>query len=146
MVADDITKIESIIGSKDGFVGADILLTADWPKGVENHTHPPDELDMSGVGSEAVGRLAVSVKPRYHFAGSRHCFYERTPYRYVCVAHTHTYTHTRTTSYMYLSLSHTHTHITCVSHTCTHLCTHTPLHTLCIIHISNSIPPLTSLW
>ena len=36
---------------------------------------------MKYVGAEPVSRLAMAVKPRYHFAGKHHRFYERTPYR-----------------------------------------------------------------
>lgn len=82
ITADDVTGIESIIESKDNFRGVDILLTSDWPSGVATHTQPPEQLDMTCTGSEAVARLAVTVRPRYHFAGSMHRFYERTPYRY----------------------------------------------------------------
>lgn len=82
ITADDVTGIESIIESKDNFRGVDVLLTSDWPSGVATHTQPPEQLDMTCTGSEAVAKLAVTVKPRYHFAGSMHRFYERTPYRY----------------------------------------------------------------
>ena len=63
--------------------GVDLLLTSDWPKGVENHTSVPEGLNMRHVGSEAVARLAMAVRPRYHFAGTMQCFYERIPYRYM---------------------------------------------------------------
>ena len=36
---------------------------------------------MKYVGAEPVSQLAMAVKPRYHFAGKHHRFYERTPYR-----------------------------------------------------------------
>ena len=81
MTADDITSIEDIIRSRDNFSGVDILLTYDWPRGVHTHTQPPEQLDMSGVGSEPVARLAMAARPRYHFAGTVHRFYERIPYR-----------------------------------------------------------------
>ena len=81
---DDITSTEEIVQSKDGFRGVDVLLTSEWPRGVDTHTQPPKQLDMSCTGSEAIARLAMAVRPRYHFAGSMHRFYERTPYRYTC--------------------------------------------------------------
>ena len=44
---------------------------------------------MKYVGAEPVSRLAMAVKPRYHFAGKHHRFYERTPYRLgMCVMNT----------------------------------------------------------
>ena len=39
---------------------------------------------MKYVGTSPVRRLAMAIKPRYHFAGKHHQFYERTPYRSVC--------------------------------------------------------------
>lgn len=44
---------------------------------------------MKYVGAEPVSQLAMAVKPRYHFAGKHHRFYERTPYRLgMCVMNT----------------------------------------------------------
>jgi len=83
ITSNDVTSIETIVRSKSSFSGVDLLLTSDWPKGVENHTSVPEGLNMRHVGSEAVARLAMAVRPRYHFAGTMQCFYERTPYRYM---------------------------------------------------------------
>ena len=38
--------------------------------------------DSRQVGAEPISTLAMRLKPRYHFAGTHHKFYERTPYRY----------------------------------------------------------------
>ena len=82
MTASDVESIEEIVQSKEDFRGIDLLLTSDWPKGVTTHTaQPPEWLDASQAGSEAVARLAMAVRPRYHFAGTLSHFYERTPYR-----------------------------------------------------------------
>ena len=83
ITSNDVTSIETIVRSKSNFSGVDLLLTSDWPKGVENHTSVPEGLNMRHVGSEAVARLAMAVRPRYHFAGTMQCFYERIPYRYM---------------------------------------------------------------
>ena len=86
MNAGDIESVEGIVQSKDGFRGVDILLTSDWPKGVTTHvTQPPDWLDTNQTGSEASARVAMAVRPRYHFTAGLHHFYERTPYRYTCI-------------------------------------------------------------
>ena len=38
--------------------------------------------DTRQVGADPISTLAMRLKPRYHFAGTHHKFYERTPYRY----------------------------------------------------------------
>ena len=73
--------METIIKSKPNFRGVDLLLTSDWPKGVTNYTSPPTGVAMELVGSESVAKVALVARPRYHFAGTMHSFYERTPYR-----------------------------------------------------------------
>ena len=35
----------------------------------------------SNVGSQAVSQLALTLRPRYHYAGTQGVFYERQPYR-----------------------------------------------------------------
>lgn len=39
----DIASMESY-SEADGFRGVDLLLTSEWPKGVENYTSPPVRL------------------------------------------------------------------------------------------------------
>ena len=41
-------------------------------------THPTAK--GLGIGSQDVASYALAVRPRYHFAGSRDCFYQRPPY------------------------------------------------------------------
>ena len=38
---------------------------------------------MTHIGGEPLSRLAMVLKPRYHFAGLQHTFYERIPYRLI---------------------------------------------------------------
>ena len=38
---------------------------------------------MTHIGGEPLSRLAMVLKPRYHFAGLQHTFYERVPYRLI---------------------------------------------------------------
>jgi hypothetical protein len=82
MTAGDLESVQEIVQSRQDFRGVDVLLTSEWPRGVATHTgQPPDWLAEAGTGSEAVSRLAVAVRPRYHFVGGLNHFYERTPYR-----------------------------------------------------------------
>lgn len=57
--------------------GIDILVTSQWPEGVDN----------SGVhkqaGSKLISWLAQEIRPRYHFCGLADTYYERVPYRFV---------------------------------------------------------------
>ena len=81
------------MSSREGFRGVDLLLTAEWPRGVATHVAPPpDWLNEEGGarGCEVVARLAALVRPRYHFVGGLRQFYERTPYR--CVVYSDSFT------------------------------------------------------
>ncbi|XP_064384041.1 CWF19-like protein 1 [Halichondria panicea] len=40
-----------------------------------------DGLDLSAVGAKPLSKLAMCLKPRYHFAALHQTFYERIPYR-----------------------------------------------------------------
>ncbi len=68
----------------------DLLLTAQWPAGVERWTRAIEAKDEEGqarernslkFGSALVSRLAKDLEPRYHLAGTHNIFYERAPYR-----------------------------------------------------------------
>ena len=75
-----------------GYRGCDVLLTSEWPR--ETH-HFLNETDLTalrstgvglGIGSQEVASFALSVRARYHFAGSRGSFYQRPLYcNPVCV-------------------------------------------------------------
>ncbi|XP_064384037.1 CWF19-like protein 1 [Halichondria panicea] len=67
--------------SGEGYRGVDILLTSDWPGAVDKFTVAPDGLDLSAVGAKPLSKLAMCLKPRYHFAALHQTFYERIPYR-----------------------------------------------------------------
>ncbi|CAM9534173.1 unnamed protein product [Chrysoparadoxa australica] len=76
------------IAAMPGYRGADLLLTSDWARGVEVDlpTSTYEELKalgvhVAGVGSTVAAEAAVSVKPRYHFAGGEGIFFQRQPYR-----------------------------------------------------------------
>ena len=62
------------------FVGVDVLITSEWPRGVTRFAGKPEDLpDEAGAG--IISKLAVNLRPRYHFAGTYGCHFERKPYR-----------------------------------------------------------------
>jgi len=65
------------------YVGVDILLTSDWPKGISNNCGQSrcESVDDLTAGSAIVSRLALLARPRYHFSGIQGEHYERPPYR-----------------------------------------------------------------
>ena len=63
------------------YLGVDILLTADWPKGVSSNLPSRPAVDDMTVGSPLVSRLALLCRPRYHFCAGQGEHYERPPYR-----------------------------------------------------------------
>ena len=63
------------------YLGVDILLTRDWPKGVSNNLPSRPTVDDMTVGSPLVSRLALLSRPRYHFCAGQGEHYERPPYR-----------------------------------------------------------------
>jgi len=73
-----------------GFMGVDVLLTDDWPRGIDVGADDDDalkELEAMGVrphacGSEKLAAAVVACRPRYHFAGSRDAFWARAPFRH----------------------------------------------------------------
>lgn len=68
------------------YTGVDILMTSEWPKGICTFVSEPDGYSED-IGSTVVSKLAVNIRPRYHFAGLHGIHYERLPYRNhrVCV-------------------------------------------------------------
>ncbi|KZS05856.1 CWF19 protein 1 [Daphnia magna] len=74
-----IKSIEVQVGNSS--TGVDILLTSQWPKGVENLAAPLDCGNSEKFGSSLISRLTQKIKPRYHFVGSEGVYYERFPYR-----------------------------------------------------------------
>lgn len=64
--------------------GIDILLTSQWPMGIDNDDKKTDQNDSKIAASKLVSWLAREIKPRYHFAGLNGRYFERLPYRFVC--------------------------------------------------------------
>lgn len=55
--------------------GIDILVTSQWPAGIENNG------TKDQTGSKLISWLAREIRPRYHFCGLADFYYERVPYR-----------------------------------------------------------------
>ncbi|XP_014665248.1 PREDICTED: CWF19-like protein 1 [Priapulus caudatus] len=80
--AKDVTNLLDTITQSTVSNGVDILLTSQWPSGVSNYTKSPVGLEESNkLDSRAIAQLALALKPRYHFAGSKGIYFERHPYR-----------------------------------------------------------------
>ena len=76
-VTDIYSRLKKIPG---GDIGIDILLTSEWPSGfdleLEHHHRPPKATNLSSL----VADLAKHLRPRYHFVGLEHVWYQRPPY------------------------------------------------------------------
>lgn len=77
----DISSLTLPVISDSKFKGVDILITSQWPRGVDKYGIKMESVDTSSNGSIAVSQLAMHLQPRYHFAGMEGEFYERQPYR-----------------------------------------------------------------
>ncbi|CAG2205549.1 CWF19-like protein 1 [Mytilus edulis] len=77
----DVTSLLLPVATDTKFQGVDILITSQWPKGVDRYGIPVGELATTNVGSSLVSQLAINLRPRYHFCGMENVFYERQPYR-----------------------------------------------------------------
>lgn len=73
----------------------DLLLTTQWPAGVERWTRPilvaekeeeQKKKNSLRFGSALISRLAKNLEPRYHVAATHGIYYERAPYRNHVVA------------------------------------------------------------
>lgn len=78
---EDISSLTLPVLSDSKFQGVDVLITAQWPSGVDKYAIPMDALDTTSCRSHTVSQLAIHLKPRYHFAALEGEFYERQPYR-----------------------------------------------------------------
>ena len=74
----DLDALES---ATEGKSQIDVLLSSMWPRTVDKFAKPVDRLDTTQIGSSALSKLAMRLRPRYHFAAGEDEFYERVPYR-----------------------------------------------------------------
>lgn len=63
--------------------GIDILLTSQWPFGIDADDKKADKSESKIAASKLLSWLAREIKPRYHFAGMNGNYFERLPYRFV---------------------------------------------------------------
>ena len=59
--------------------GVDIFLSSEWPQGFNNNLDNSFTTAISNCSSD-VSKLALILKPRYHFAALENLFYQRPPY------------------------------------------------------------------
>ena len=72
-----------------GFMGVDVLLSCEWPRGVDVGV-PDAEVEklaecgvrVNAAGTDRIAECAKMTRPRYHFAGTRNAFWARAPYRH----------------------------------------------------------------
>ncbi|CAL8106749.1 unnamed protein product [Calicophoron daubneyi] len=75
---------EALAAEDIGFIGVDLLLTYQWPSGVDRHLFvplPEECVPCSKTGSLSISNLAFLLRPRYHFSSGGGYYYERAPYR-----------------------------------------------------------------
>ncbi|XP_064635450.1 CWF19-like protein 1 [Lineus longissimus] len=78
---EDVHNLMMSASAESNFKGVDVLLTAQWPKGVEKYAQEPEGVDSMECGSAALAQLVLALKPRYQFTTGEGTFYERKPYR-----------------------------------------------------------------
>lgn len=79
--AADAKSLISPVSGDPGYKGVDILITSQWPMGVEKYATAIDRNNPKSTDSLCIAEVARVLKPRYHFAGMEKIFYERQPYR-----------------------------------------------------------------
>ncbi|XP_002732856.1 CWF19-like protein 1 [Saccoglossus kowalevskii] len=77
----DVTALIESLTADTNFKGVDVLLTSQWPKGVSQNASQPDGITDKTSGSSLIAKLAMCLRPRYHFSGIYQTHYERQPYR-----------------------------------------------------------------
>ncbi|KAH9519188.1 hypothetical protein Btru_074929 [Bulinus truncatus] len=79
--AEDCYSLIAPITSDPNYKGIDILMTSQWPKGVEKYGSSTNVSEETFPSSSCIAELARVLRPRFHFAGLEDIFYERQPYR-----------------------------------------------------------------
>lgn len=80
---DDVTSMKASFDELPKNDVVDVLLTRDWPAGtldVHGREVGSEAKSASSTGSPVSRALALTLAPRYHFAGSHPFFFEREPY------------------------------------------------------------------
>lgn len=76
----DIKALQAIKMPVNLAPGVDILLTHEWPSGIEKNSSVSSNI-APAFASDAIVRVTAATKPRYHFAAAEQKFYEREPYK-----------------------------------------------------------------
>ncbi|KAI8939034.1 hypothetical protein NX059_004874 [Plenodomus lindquistii] len=63
-----------------GATTADILITNEWPEGIQGRSKVDFNPEVSPSSQQCIADLDVVLKPRYHFTTSETVFYEREPF------------------------------------------------------------------
>lgn len=78
----DLEALKVICKMSDSkYKGVDILLTSQWPRGVDKYVTSVEGVNTLEVGSSVIAQVALDLRPHYHFSGLEGVFYERQPYR-----------------------------------------------------------------
>jgi len=80
---DDVTTMKASFDEMRKKDVVDMLITRDWPAGtldVHGREIGSEAKSASSTGSPVSRALALTLAPRYHFAGSHPFFFEREPY------------------------------------------------------------------
>ncbi|KAL4225333.1 hypothetical protein ACF0H5_016021 [Mactra antiquata] len=77
----DTSTLTDAIKNDTKFKGVDLLITSQWPSGVEKYASELEGAKSDDFGSETISQLALRLQPRYHFSGLENIHYERQPYR-----------------------------------------------------------------
>ena len=80
---DDVTSMKASFEKLGENNVVDVLITRDWPAGtldVHGRELGSEAKSASSTGSPVSRALALTLAPRYHFAGSHPFFFEREPY------------------------------------------------------------------
>ncbi|KRX06395.1 HIT-like domain [Pseudocohnilembus persalinus] len=79
----DIELIEQEIKRKgDTFKGVDLLLSSEWPYGIEQYLDKDTQKIVGGITDKSlkIAQISDMVCPRYHFASKSGIFFQRSPY------------------------------------------------------------------
>jgi hypothetical protein len=63
-----------------GATTADILVTTEWPEGIQKRSKVEFNPDVQPSSQQCIADLDVVLKPRYHFSTSGNSFWEREPF------------------------------------------------------------------
>lgn len=63
-----------------GATTADILITSEWPEGIQQRSKIDFNPDVQPLTRPCIADLDLTLKPRYHFSASSTAFYEREPF------------------------------------------------------------------